>query len=142
MEWYDKRDPFEIFSIILDVVNSRGFIITSIPKSLAKKRGSKSVISVINNESYSSFANDLGIDVIINPRELTTSRIIEKISKGSLLSYHSILKDEYVIYEIKYKNEIYENIKKSNLFLTIVGYLFVNCHELAAPFFNALNISI
>ena len=70
---------------------------------------------MINNESYSSFANDLGIDVIINPRELTTSRIIEKISKGSLLSYHSIFKDEYVIYEIKYKNEIYENIKKSKV---------------------------
>ena len=31
---------------------------------IAKKRGSKSVISVINNESYSSFANDLGIDVL------------------------------------------------------------------------------
>ena len=57
----------------------------------------------------------MGIDVIINPRELTTSRIIEKISKGSLLSYHSIFKDEYVIYEIKYKNEIYENIKKSKV---------------------------
>ena len=82
---------------------------------IAKKRGSKSVISVINNESYSSFANDLGIDVIINPRELTTSRIIEKISKGSLLSYHSIFKDEFIIYEIKYKNEIYENIKKSEV---------------------------
>tara|TARA_Y200000002_G_scaffold382545_1_gene399959 strand:+ start:3274 stop:4602 length:1329 start_codon:yes stop_codon:yes gene_type:complete len=87
--------------------------INTILSIIAKKRGSKSVISVINNESYSSFANDLGIDVIINPRELTTSRIIEKISKGSLLSYHSVLKDEYVIYEIKYKNEIYESIKKS-----------------------------
>ena len=89
--------------------------INTILSIIAKKRGSKSVFSVVNNESYSSFANDLGIDVIINPRELTTSRIIEKISKGSLLSYHSILKDEYVIYEIKYKNEIYENIKKSKV---------------------------
>ena len=46
---------------------------------IAKKRGSDSVISLINNETFSSFANDLGIDIFINPRELTTSRIIEKI---------------------------------------------------------------
>ena len=87
--------------------------INTILSIIAKKRGSKSVFSVVNNESFSSFANDLGIDVIINPRELTTSRIIEKISEGSLLSYHSILKDKYLIYEVKYKNELFENIKKS-----------------------------
>ena len=34
---YDKREPFEIFSIILDVVNSLGLIITSMPKSFAKE---------------------------------------------------------------------------------------------------------
>ena len=68
----------------------------------------------MNNVSFSSFANDLGIDVIINPRELTTSRIIEKISEGSLLSYHSILRDNFLLYEVKYRNELFENIKKSN----------------------------
>ena len=87
--------------------------INTILSIIAKKRGAKSVISVINNDSYSSFANDLGIDIMINPRELTTSRIIEKISEGSLLSYHTILRDKYFIYEVKYKNELYEQIKKS-----------------------------
>ena len=87
--------------------------INTILSIIAKKRGSKSVFSVINNESFSSFANDLGIDVIINPRELTTSRIIEKISEGSLLSYHSILRENYIIYEVKYRNELYDHIKKS-----------------------------
>ena len=81
--------------------------INTILSIIAKKRGSKSVFSVVNNESYSSFANDLGIDVIVNPRELTTSRIIEKISEGSLLSYHSILKDNYLIYEVKYTSKIF-----------------------------------
>ena len=88
--------------------------INTILSIISKKRGSKSVFAVVNNESFSSFANDLGIDVIINPRELTTSRIIEKISEGSLLSYHSILKDKFLLYEVKYKNELFENIKKSN----------------------------
>ena len=87
--------------------------INTILSIIAKKRGSKSVFSVVNNESFSSFANDLGIDVIINPRELTTSRIIEKISEGSLLSYHSILRDNFIIYEVKYKNELYDRIKGS-----------------------------
>jgi len=87
--------------------------INTILSIIAKKRGARSTISVINNDSYSSFANDLGIDIMINPRELTTSRIIEKISEGSLLSYHSILRDKYFIYEVKYKNELFEQIKKS-----------------------------
>ena len=87
--------------------------INTILSIIAKKRGSKSVFSVVNNDSFSSFANDLGIDVIINPRELTTSRIIEKISEGSLLSYHSILRDNYIIYEVKYRNELYDRIKNS-----------------------------
>ena len=30
-----------------------------------------------------------------------------------MLSYHSILRDNYSIYEVKYKNELYEQIKKS-----------------------------
>ena len=88
--------------------------INTILSIISKKRGSKSVFAVVNNESFSSFANDLGIDVIINPRELTTSRIIEKISEGSLLSYHSILKEKFLIYEVNYRNELFENIKKSN----------------------------
>ena len=87
--------------------------INTILSIISKKRGSKSVFAVVNNESFSSFANDLGIDVIINPRELTTSRIIEKISEGSLLSYHSILKEKFLIYEVRYRNELFENIKKS-----------------------------
>ena len=87
--------------------------INTILSIISKKRGSKSVFAVVNNESFSSFANDLGIDVIINPRELTTSRIIEKISEGSLLSYHSILKEKFLIYEVKYRNELFENIKKT-----------------------------
>ena len=40
--------------------------------------------------------------------------IIEKISEGSLLSYHSILRDNFLLYEVKYRNELFENIKKSN----------------------------
>ena len=29
------------------------------------------------------------------------------------MSYHSILRDNYSIYEVKYKNDLYEQIKKS-----------------------------
>ena len=30
------------------------------------------------------------------------------------MSYHSILRDKFLIYEVKYKNELFENIKKTN----------------------------
>ena len=107
-------DEIKLSSSDLVITVTNNDQINTILSIIAKKRGTKSVFSVVNNESFSSFANDLGIDVIINPRELTTSRIIEKISEGSLLSYHSILKDNFLIYEVKYKNELFENIKKSS----------------------------
>ena len=107
-------DEIKLSSSDLVITVTNNDQINTILSIIAKKRGTKSVFSVVNNESFSSFANDLGIDVIINPRELTTSRIIEKISEGSLLSYHSIFKDKFLIYEVNYKNELFENIKKSS----------------------------
>ena len=107
-------DEIKLSSSDLVITVTNNDQINTILSIIAKKRGTKSVFSVVNNESFSSFANDLGIDVIINPRELTTSRIIEKISEGSLLSYHSIFKDKFLIYEVNYKNELFDNIKKSS----------------------------
>ncbi|MGY9016545.1 MAG: NAD-binding protein [Alphaproteobacteria bacterium] len=110
---YEELDISNM-NLVISVTDSDQInIILSI---IAKKRGSDSVISLINNETFSSFANDLGIDIFINPRELTTSRIIEKISQGNLLSYHSILRDSYIIYEIKYDNDLFEIIKNNKIY--------------------------
>ena len=112
----------KIYSNVREVLLNNDQINT-ILSIIAKKRGTKSVFSVVNNESFSSFANDLGIDVIINPRELTTSRIIEKISEGSLLSYHSILKDNLslISFRISY-NELKFIIKRFCLIIFSLVY--------------------
>ena len=39
---------------------------------------------------------------------------MKEFREGSLLSYHSILRDKFLLYEVKYKNELFENIKKSD----------------------------
>ena len=110
---YEEMDLSNMDLVISVTDNDQINIILSI---IAKKRGSDSVISIINNETFSSFANDLGIDIFINPRELTTSRIIEKISQGNLLSYHSILRDSHTIYEVKYHNDLFEIIKDNKIY--------------------------
>ncbi|MAV83175.1 MAG: hypothetical protein CMI90_06915, partial [Pelagibacteraceae bacterium] len=110
---YDELELSKMDLVISVTDNDQINIILSI---ISKKRGSDSVISIVNNETFSSFANDLGIDIFINPRELTTSRIIEKISQGTLLSYHSILRDTHIIYEVRYNNELYEIIKNNKVY--------------------------
>lgn len=110
---YEELDLGNTNLVISVTDNDQINIILSI---ISKKRGSNSVISIINNETFSSFANDLGIDIFINPRELTTSRIIEKISQGNLLSYHSILRDTQTFYEVKYHHDLFAIIKSNKIY--------------------------
>lgn len=67
---------------------------------LAKRFGSKRVVVLVNNTaSYSPLVSSLGIDVAVNPREITVSGILQHIRKGRILSAHSICKGKAEIIE-------------------------------------------
>ena len=51
---------------------------------LAKRAGAEHCITLINNSSYSSLLNNIGIDITIDPKLITISKILEKV-KGSLI---------------------------------------------------------
>lgn len=68
---------------------------------LAKRLGCQRVVALVNNSaSYSSLISSLGIDVAVNPREITVSTILQHIRRGRILSVHSICKGKVEVIEV------------------------------------------
>lgn len=61
---------------------------------LAKQYGVDRAISLINKTNYGSLITTLGIDVIVSPREITASTILQHVRRGRIRSVHS-LRDGY-----------------------------------------------
>lgn len=57
---------------------------------LAKRFGCQRTVALINRPSYSHLISSLGIDVAINPREITVSSILQHIRRGKIRNVHSI----------------------------------------------------
>ena len=57
---------------------------------LAKNKGSKRVITLVNNESYIPLIPALGIDVLVGPRAITVSSILHHVRRGRIHSVHSL----------------------------------------------------
>ncbi len=61
---------------------------------LAKRSGSRRAITLINNMTYEPLITSLGIDVVVSPRNITTSSILQHVRRGRVHSVHSI-KDNF-----------------------------------------------
>jgi len=57
---------------------------------LAKRAGAKNCMTLINNSSYSSLLNNIGIDITIDPKLVTISKILEKVRSGKIRSDYTI----------------------------------------------------
>ena len=57
---------------------------------LAKRAGAQHCITLINNSSYSSLLSNIGIDITIDPKLITISKILEKVKSGLIRSDYSI----------------------------------------------------
>jgi len=57
---------------------------------LAKKNGCRSSVALINSMSFGPIIGNLGIDVVVNPRETTTSTILGYIRRGKIKGVHTI----------------------------------------------------
>jgi trk system potassium uptake protein TrkA len=57
---------------------------------LAKRYGTKQAIALVTRPAYSSLLQPLDIDVIINPRAITASTILQLIRRGRVRAVHSI----------------------------------------------------
>jgi len=57
---------------------------------LAKNEGTQRAISLINNPAYAALLSSLGLDVRVDPREMTVSTILRHIRRGRIRDLHSI----------------------------------------------------
>ena len=57
---------------------------------LAKRMGSQRAITLINSATYLPLMPSLGIDVVVSPRNITVSTILQHIRRGRIHSVHTI----------------------------------------------------
>lgn len=57
---------------------------------MAKRLGCRSNMALINNRSYPAFTDTLGIDATVNPRSVTTSRVLQYVRRGRIRGVHTI----------------------------------------------------
>lgn len=57
---------------------------------LAKRAGAQNCMTLVNNSSYSSLLNTIGIDITIDPRLITISTILEKVRSGKIRSIYTL----------------------------------------------------
>lgn len=57
---------------------------------LAKRKGSARAITLVNSEAYAPLTPDLGIDVVVSPRHITVSTILQHVRRGRIHSVHAL----------------------------------------------------
>ena len=57
---------------------------------LAKRDGARRAITLINNAAYGPLMTSLGIDVTVNPRAVTVSRVLHHVRRGRIRGVHSL----------------------------------------------------
>lgn len=57
---------------------------------LAKRYGARKAMTLINNTTYSPLVSSLGIDVVVNPRAITVSTILQHIRRGRIRAAHAV----------------------------------------------------
>jgi trk system potassium uptake protein TrkA len=57
---------------------------------LAKRHGAKRAITLLNKGTYESLITTLGIDVVVSPRNITASTILQHVRRGHIYSVHTL----------------------------------------------------
>ncbi len=57
---------------------------------LAKRQGAKRAIALINKNTYEPLVAPLGIDVVVSPRNITVSTILQHVRRGRIHSVHTL----------------------------------------------------
>jgi trk system potassium uptake protein TrkA len=57
---------------------------------LAKRYGAKRAITLLNKGTYEPLITTLGIDVVVSPRNITASTILQHVRRGHIYSVHTL----------------------------------------------------
>lgn len=58
--------------------------------NLAKRAGARRALALVNSPALAEMSRDLRVDVVLDPRALTVSQILQRMRRGRILSLHSI----------------------------------------------------
>jgi trk system potassium uptake protein TrkA len=57
---------------------------------LSKRKGAQRTITLVNKSTYTPLISTLGVDVIVNPRSITVSTILQHVRRGRIHAVHSL----------------------------------------------------
>ena len=57
---------------------------------LAKRYGTQRAVTLVNNMTYAPLISSLGIDVVVSPRGITVSTILQHVRRGRIRAVHSL----------------------------------------------------
>jgi len=57
---------------------------------LSKRHGAQRAIALLNKGTYESLVSTLGIDVVVSPRNITSSTILQHVRRGRIHSVHAL----------------------------------------------------
>ncbi len=60
---------------------------------LAKKQGCKRAVILLNSTTYTPLTGSLGIDVVVNPRTITVSQVLQHVRQGRIHAVHALQDD-------------------------------------------------
>jgi len=66
---------------------------------LAKSRGAKKVITIVNRTDYLPLANNLGIESVLSPRLITAGTLLKYVRRGNIISLTTIAEGKAEIME-------------------------------------------
>jgi len=103
---------------------------------LAKKHGCSTSIVLVNSNSFAPLFSSLGIDIIVNPREITVSSILRYIRNLKVRNVHSICDSQAEIIEIDAFESSYsvgKKIAELNLPEGIIICMIIRNEEVIVP---------
>lgn len=58
--------------------------------NLAKRAGARRALALVNDINLARLSEDLRVDMVLDPRALTVSQVLQRLRRGRILSLHSI----------------------------------------------------
>ncbi len=93
-------DELDIDTFDTSVAVTKDDELNTLATLMLKKMGVKRGIAIVDKYGYSSLVSNLGVDVVISPRVITVSSIIQHIRQGRIYSAHSLFEGRAELFEI------------------------------------------
>ncbi len=103
---------------------------------LAKQLGCGRAMALLNNPSYNQILRRIDIDMAINPRETTVSRILSHVRRGRIKAVHTLRDGEAEVYEaeaLETSPLVGKAISELHLARSVLIGLVVRGEEVIAP---------